>query len=183
MDDDDGLHGTQLQEVISKRFRFEHIGHSYRITELEAALGLAQLDEWEAMIAKRTWNAAYLTAGLLPLQDRIQLPATRPHTSSSWMMYALVLRDEPKAALCAWLEERGIETRELLPLVNQPCYAGLWEPTAYPVAQWLEHGGFYVASHQDLSKEDLDYMIDAITAYFKQDILHTNGLIVAEVAR
>lgn len=168
IDDDVGLHGKQLQEVISRRFNFEHIGHSYRITEMEAALGLAQLEDWETMIAKRQWNAAYLTAGLLPLQDRIQLPATREHTSHSWMMFPLVLRNKAKGALCAWLEERGIETREMLPLINQPCYTGLWEPEHYPVAQWIDRGGLYLGCHQALTQDDLDYMIEAIKGYFRR---------------
>lgn len=166
IDDDKGKTGAALKEVISRRFRFERIGHSFRITELEAALGLAQLEDWQDMIAQRRWNAAALCASLLPFTDRIQLPRQRPHTGHAWMMLPLVLRHEAKDALCNHLEAHGIETREMLPLVAQPCYAGRWDPDAYPVARWIDRSGFYIASHQDLTPEQLDYVTATFRRYF-----------------
>lgn len=165
IDDDKGLDGAALREVISRRFRFERIGHSYRITEIEAALGLAQLEEWEPMIRQRQLNAALLTLRLEGEQEWLQLPRLRPNTDSSHMMFPLVLRHEDKGALCAELEEAGIETREMLPLVGQPCYQGLWNPADYPVAQWIDRCGFYVACHQDLTISDLDRIAGVISGY------------------
>lgn len=166
IDDDAGKSGEALREVISRRFRFERIGHSFRITELEAALGLAQLDDWQAMIKKRQQNSNTLRFELAHLDHRLQLPRHRPLTEHSWMMFALVLRDEPKDALCQHLESHGIETRDMLPLVNQPCYKGLWNPADYPVAQWIDRSGLYIACHQDLTAADLDYMTAVIQEYF-----------------
>jgi perosamine synthetase len=167
IDDDAGKSGAALQEVISRRFRFDRIGHSFRITELEAALGLAQLEDWQSMIAARKNNALSLLAGLRPYRAHLQLPGFRPHTTQSWMMFPLVLRDEPKDALCAHLEAHGIETREMLPLVAQPCYRGLWDPDAYPVAQWIDRSGLYVGCHQNLTSEDLDHIVLTIGEYFR----------------
>lgn len=166
IDDDKGKSGEDLREVISRRFRFERIGHSFRITELEAALGLAQLDDWQAMIAKRQYNASVLHGALLPLSDYLQLPRIRRFTGHAFMMFPMVLRDEPKDALCQHLEAHGIETREMLPLIAQPCYTGLWNPADYPVAQWIDRCGFYIASHQDLTAEDLERMTSVIQEYF-----------------
>lgn len=166
IDDDAGKTGEALKEIISRRFRFERIGHSFRITELEAALGLAQLEGWQEMIAQRRWNAAALSAALLPLQGRIQLPRQRPQTGHAFMMYPIVLRHEDKAGLCNHLEAHGIETRDMLPLVNQPCYAGRWNPDDYPVAQWIDRSGFYVGIHQDLTVADIDHIAATITDYF-----------------
>lgn len=166
IDDDKGKSGDDLKEIISRRFRFERIGHSFRITELEAALGLAQLDGWREMIAQRQRNAQTLIRGLEPLGDCLQLPATRARTDHAFMMFPIVLRNHPKDTLCAHLEERGIETRDMLPLVNQPCYTGLWNPADYPVAQWIDTNGFYVASHHALTPSDLDRMVSAFWGYF-----------------
>lgn len=168
IDDDDGLSGAARREVISRRFHFERIGHSFRITELEAALGLAQLDDWGAMIAARQANAWYLSERLRPYADRLQLPAERPNTGHAYMMYPLVLRHEDKAALCEHLEARGIETREMLPLTNQPCYQRLFREEDYPVAWWINRSGFYVGCHQDLTAADLDEVAGAIGDYFTQ---------------
>ncbi len=166
IDDDKGKSGDALREVISRRFKFDSIGHSFRITELEAALGLAQLDTPMEMINQRLRNAIHLQTGLKPLAESLQLPRIRPDTAHAFMMYPLVLRDEPKDALCQHLEARGIETREMLPLVAQPCYRGLWNPDDYPVARWIDRSGFYVASHQDLTPVELDYMVNSIQEYF-----------------
>ena len=169
IDDDDDLNQMKLREVISRRFNFERIGHSFRITELEAALGLAQLDNWQEMIEQRQANAAYLTRALFTV-NRLQLPMVRADSQHAFMMYPIVLRDGDKWPLMVYLEERGIETREMLPLINQPCYRGMWNPDDYPVAQWIDRSGFYVGCHQDLTQDDLEYMIACISGYLNNRI-------------
>lgn len=153
------------QELVKRRFRFESIGHSFRITELEAALGLAQLENWEDMIVSRKANANYLTQGLEGVED-LQLPYISKTNSSAWMMYPLVTVNESKWGLCNFLEERGIETREMLPLTNQPCYKGMWDARDYRIAEWINNGGFYVGCHQGLTVENLDRIIDTIKEWY-----------------
>ncbi len=85
------------------------------------------------------------------------------------MLYGLVLRREDKTGLVRWLEDHRIETRDLLPLINQPIYRKIFgdlEPK-YPVAANLNRRGFYVGCHQYLSRADVDFMIERIHAYFK----------------
>lgn len=133
---------------------------------MEAALGLAQLDSWEEMIAKRQANALGLFERLLPLEEHLQLPAIRHATDHVFMMFPLVLRRESSATLTAHLEERGIETRGMLPLTNQPAYRSWCNEDDYPVARWINRNGFYVGCHQDLVEDDLDYMTDCLFDYF-----------------
>jgi perosamine synthetase len=163
IDDDDGVEGCARREIIDRRFRFESVGHSYRITELEAALALGQLADWQAMIAKRQENAAYLCAGLADL-SWVHPPRHRRHTQHAFMMLPLVC-DTDKSALCAHLEARGVETREMLPLTNQPVYKGMWNPKDYPKAERVNEKGLYVGCHQDLTRDDLDQMIDAFRGW------------------
>jgi len=165
--EDSDVKGDQLREVVSRRFRFESVGWSARMTELQAALGLAQLETWQEMIEARQSNARYLTYSLRHFEDRLQLPAVRPGATHSWMMYPMVLRDGSKWPLVNWLEERGVETREMLPLTNQPVYAGMFREDDYPVAKWINESGFYVGVHQDLTRGDLDRTIEGIGGYFK----------------
>jgi len=162
--DDDDEHS---EEIVSRRFNFESVGHSFRVTELEAAIALAQLETWEDMIAKRRANMVHLTSLLSDLSDRIQLPAIRPHTEHSAMMYPLVMQDESKWSLCNYLEEHGIETREMMRIIDQPCYKGMWEPGDYPVAQWIGRGGFYCGVHQGLELDDMEYISEAIHEWAK----------------
>jgi len=167
IDDDDHLDRLELKEVVERRFKFESIGHSYRITEFEAALALAQLPDWEEMVKQRQYNAAYLTDELASLKDWLQLPSIRPRTTSSWMMWPFILREGDKWTLATFLEERGIETREMLRLTDQPCYTGFWNPDDYPVAKWMNEQGLYVGCHNGLTTDDLDYIVEAFEDYFK----------------
>ena len=169
IDDDDGRTPEELRVLVPRRFSFVSVGHSFRVTEMESALGLAQLEEWEPMIATRRSNARRLMGELSPFEDRIQLPSIRPDCEHSFMMFPIVLRDQPKADLVNYLEERGVETRDMLPLVNQPVYRDLLNLRAadYPVADWITRNGFYVGCHQDLMESDLEYMSELFARFWK----------------
>lgn len=170
IDDDDGLTSDELKEVIDRRFSFIYPGHSFRITELEGAIGVAQLEELPAAITARRKNARYLTQNLNSLQNLIQLPAIRPETEHSFMMYPIVTLKENKKVLINFLEQNGIETRDMLPLVNQPVYKQLLNINAadYPVSDWIVKNGFYIGCHQDLGQNELDYIVKVINDYFVQ---------------
>jgi perosamine synthetase len=169
-DDDDIGDARQLREVVSRRFNFTDVGYSYRATELEAAIGLAQLQEWENIIRPRQRNAEALTEGLSGLAEYLQLPAVRPGTEHGFMMYPLVVRDGQvsRDKLIMHLESHGIETRYLMPVINQPVYRELYgdlEPS-YPVAQKLNRDGFYIGCHQWLGADDIAYIIDTFQSFF-----------------
>lgn len=168
IDDDNNLSEAKLSEIIAKRFRFVAIGHSFRLTEMEGALGVAQLETYEDMIANRKANAAYLTQGLKDLEKFFQLPKIRPMTDHVFMMYPIVLHNETKTSLVNYLEKYGIETRDMLPLINQPIYKKMFgiKEGDYPVADWINKNGFYVGCHQDLTQEDLNHIINVIHSYF-----------------
>lgn len=170
IDDDKGKTGAALHEIVAKRFQFVSVGHSFRATELEAALGLAQLEEKGGIVKARRAMAARLTAGLKEFERRLQLPTCPPDRDHTFMLYGLVLRGEDKKPLVDFLEDRGIETRDLLPLLNQPVYKKLFgdlEPK-YPVARMLNRSGFYIGCHQYMSDADADYVIEQFRAYFKR---------------
>ena len=153
---------------LARKFTFSRIGHSFRMTELEAALGLAQLDDLAGIIKRRQANAVYLTEALRPLEDRLQLPAIRPNTDHSFMMYCLVCRQEgDRDKLMVHLERSGIGTRLALPLTRQPCYRGMWNPDDYPMADWMNHSAFYIPCHQGLTADDLEYMVEKIGEYYE----------------
>ncbi len=168
--DDNKKRGVEFKEIIEKRFSFISIGHSFRITEMEGALGLAQLEDWQPMINKRQFNAQYLTNGLKKWQAQFQLPKIRPECTHAFMMFPIVLFNEPKKNLVHYLEDNGIETRNMLPLINQPIYKKMFniKEEDYPVAKWINDNGFYVGCHQDLTIQDLDLIIQTIDNYFER---------------
>ena len=168
IDDDKDKSGEELHTIIERRFKFISVGHSFRVTEMESALGLAQLAEWEPMITKRRRNAAVLTEALKPFDNYLQTPAIRPGSEHSFMMYPLVLRQDSKRELVNFLEDNGVETRDMLPLTNQPVYRRTtgWKEEDYPAAKHINESGFYVGCHQDLQQRELEYIADCIGRFF-----------------
>jgi dTDP-4-amino-4,6-dideoxygalactose transaminase len=169
IDDDNNKSAEELKLIVAKRFQFVTIGHSFRVTELEAALGLAQLEDWESNVTSRRKNAAALLKKLAPLQDHLQLPRVRPGSDHSFMMFPVVTKKQPKKDLVNFLEQNGVETRDMLPLTNQPAHQRIlgWREADYPNAQWINNNGFYVASHQNLSEDEIDYIADSFTQFFR----------------
>lgn len=171
IDDDDGLTGEKLKEVIARRFQFTSLGHSFRCTEMEAALGLGQLERKDEIVARRKAVAARYTAGLRGLQTAIQLPYAPPGLEHVYMIYPIVLRGGSKVDLVNHLEARGVETRDLLPLLGQPIYRKMFGDLLpqYPAASWLDRGGFYIGCHQHVTDEDADHVIDSLYSFFKME--------------
>ncbi|MEE2710684.1 MAG: aminotransferase class I/II-fold pyridoxal phosphate-dependent enzyme [Gemmatimonadota bacterium] len=169
IDDDDDRTPEELRVLVPRRFSFVSVGHSFRVTEMESALGIAQLEEWEPMIAKRRSNAQHLIRELSPYEDRIQVPSIRPGCEHSFMMFPIVLRDQSKTELVNYLEERGVETRDMMPLVSQPVYRDLLNlrPEDYPVADWITQNGFYIGCHQNLMESDLGYITELFARFWK----------------
>lgn len=154
--------------VLQARFRFPRLGYSCRPTEVEAALGLMQLGDLPTLIAKRRKNAFRLIDALKDLP--LVLPVERERGEHAYMFFPIVIPERSpisKWDLCLYLEKNGIETRELLPLTNQPCYRGLWNPENYSVAQWVNEKGFYVGCHQYLWHPEIDYMADVFHRFYR----------------
>lgn len=171
IDDDDKAGKKKMNLIVKKRFSFVRLGRSARLTEMECAIGLAQLeDDLRKNISARQKNATILTRLLKPLEDHLELPKTKPGNTHSFMMYPLVLKNGPKNRLVEFLESRGVETRDLMPLINQPVYRKLFKlnPKDYPVSQRLIESGFYVGCHQDLSQKDLEIIADLIRLFLKK---------------
>lgn len=160
--------GEKLFHVVDRRFKFVSLGHSFRATEFEAALGLAQLEEHRDIVAKRQKVAAMLTKGLKPFEDKLQLPYVPPDREHTFMLYPLVVREGDKTKLVQHLESNGIETRDLMPLINQPVYQSLFGDlsAAYPVARRLSRTGFYVGCHQYMTARDVAYLCEQIRRFY-----------------
>ncbi len=169
---DDNLKQTESErvEVISRRFNFIQLGYSFRVTEFEGALALAGLDDFPEMIKSRRENAKLLTDKLIPLSDRIQLPQIRKRSEHSFMMFPIVLKNESKTNLVQFLEKMEIETRDMLPLINQPYYRKKFniEKGTFPVADWINDNGFYIGCHQNINNKEIDYIANTFEEYFNK---------------
>jgi dTDP-4-amino-4,6-dideoxygalactose transaminase len=71
--------------------------------------------------------------------------------------------------LLNFLEQNNIETRDMLPLTNQPIYKKLFGEDLeerYPVAKWINHNGFYMGCHNEMTQKELDYVVAKFEEFF-----------------
>jgi perosamine synthetase len=164
----EGASGERLHDIASRRFWFVTAGHNFRATELEAAIGLAQLENRALIIRRRAEIARALISGLADLEGEIQLPYVPDDRDHVFMLFPIVVRNGDGRGLVNWLEDHGIETRDLMPLVSQPIMRRLYGDltSQFPVAEWILKGGFYVGCHQYLTDAQVARMVAVIREYF-----------------
>ena len=171
IDDDKDKDDGELHAIISKRFSFERLGYSYRITEMEAALGCAQLERWEEIVKTRQENAAYFTQHLKKYEKYLQLPKIRPGSTHVFMMYPIVIKSGAfkKHELVFFLEDHNVITRNMNPLMQQPVYLKLFGDLykQFPITQWIDENGFYIGCHQELSEDEKEYIVKVFDEFFK----------------
>lgn len=152
--------GLRVDQVdASVRFRFNAVGFSFKLGDLNAALGIGQMERIEEILRRRISNAKTLIEGLSDLGS-LQLPLAENNT---FMMFPIVCAKSAfKERLVAYLNANGIETRDMMPLTTQPIIQQLLGDLRlkFPQANRINQCGFYIGCHQRLTAEDLAYVVD-----------------------
>ncbi|GLC26696.1 lipopolysaccharide biosynthesis protein RfbH [Roseisolibacter agri] len=125
--------GWQLGELpcgYDHKYTYSHVGYNLKATDMQAAVGVAQLERLPGFVAARRANFAWLRAALADLEDVLLLPEPQPGSEPSWFGFPVLVRDGApfsRDALVQFLEARRIATRLLFGgnLVRQPAYRGL----------------------------------------------------------
>jgi dTDP-4-amino-4,6-dideoxygalactose transaminase len=165
IDDDQDLDDEELLRVVWSRYDFLSIGQSFRATEMEAALGIGQLDRLSDSLARRREVADRLRQVLD--HPELQLPVASEGNEHGFMMFAITcqtpgLRDR----LVIALERAGVETRFLLPIIGQPCYEGVLDVLEddFPNARYALANGFYIGSHPGMTDDDIAFIGEIVHA-------------------
>mgnify|MGYP001570299258 CR=1 FL=1 len=170
-DDDNITDPAKMKFIMERRFKFVRLGYSFRITEMESAIGQAQFERRDEILARRKANAKKLTEGLAKHGKYLQLPTVPKARTHAFMFYPIVVKDGAgftRDELTLFLEMEGIETRYLLPLINQPIYRKIFGEieNEYPVAKKLNNDAFYIGIHQKLSDGDIEYVMSVFDKFF-----------------
>ena len=150
-----------------RRFYHEEAGWNFRLTNMQAALGLAQVERFDEIVARKRHIAREYTRRLSGLGG-VALPVEEPWARSVFWMYGLVLGDEvdmDNARLAEELQRRGVETRPFfLGMHEQPVFhrRGLFEGERHPVAERLARRGLYLPSGLGLTGEQLERVCEAV---------------------
>ncbi|MGH2747924.1 MAG: DegT/DnrJ/EryC1/StrS family aminotransferase [Actinomycetota bacterium] len=153
----------------TRRFSHEELGYNFRMTNMQAALGLAQVERFDEIVArKRSIGARYNE--LLGDIDALQLPPEQRWGKNVYWMYGIVVRDQaiPDAAeMSERLARKGVETRPFfIGMHEQPVLRArnLFKNEAYPVAERLARRGLYLPSGLALTDEQIQRVAEAVRA-------------------
>ena len=161
--------GGSLPDGYDHKYTYSHAGYNLKITDMQAACGLAQLDKLDGFIAQRKANFVYLKEQLSDLEDILILPEANPNSDPSWFGFPITLRPEAgisRVELLRHLDEHKIGTRLLFGgnLLRQPYF----KEREYRVVGDLKntdrimHDTFWVGIYPKLNKEMLLFVADCI---------------------
>jgi CDP-6-deoxy-D-xylo-4-hexulose-3-dehydrase len=161
-----------LPEGYDHKYTYSHIGYNLKITDMQAACGLAQLRKAESFIASRKRNFAYLRETLKECEEFLMLPEAATHADPSWFGFPITLKEEAPVSrvdLLTFLDQKKVGTRLLFAgnLTRQPSMIG----RSYRVASNLVNTDivmaqtFWIGVQPALTESMMTHAADSIAQY------------------
>ena len=149
-----------------KRFIHDDIGFNYRITNLQAAVGLGELGNIQKYIRKKIQMAKIYNTGLKSISG-IKIPATRPGVKNIYWMYGIVVQKKQfgisRDTLRSELEKQGIDTRDFFYSPDdQPALKKYLDKEKFPNTRFLSENGLYLPSGLAITSRQIHSVISAI---------------------
>lgn len=165
--------GGDLPDGYDHKYTYSHLGYNLKITDMQAACALAQMDRLDGFIASRRTNFAYLRERLRSCEDVLHLPEATPNSDPSWFGFLLTLKDEAgvrRNDLIDYLEQHRIGTRLLFAgnLTKQPYMAGRMYRVSGDLANTdvVMNRSFWVGVYPGLGEPQLDFIADKLEEFF-----------------
>jgi len=154
------------------KYVYSHLGYNLKLTDMQAAIGCAQLAKLNRFIARRKENFNLLTRMLAPYEDRLLLPRATPHSDPSWFCYVISVRENAgftRNYLTGFLEESRIETRNLFSgnLLRHPAFAGIEHRVVGDLANTdaITSNAFFIGLYPGIGETELGVIADAFRRF------------------
>ena len=161
------IHGMDI------RFIFERIGFSCKMNELEAAVGLGNLDEYQHILEKRRKNFFYLSESFKRFNPRLRTIGIEDYEELGPHAFPVMVGEDAgftRDDLVSYLESREIDTRNLFSSIPSqiPAFRFMnYKEGDFPEAEYIGQNGIHVGVHQDLEKHHLDFFIETVDGFLK----------------
>jgi len=156
------------------KYVYSHIGYNLKVTDMQAAVGVAQLAKLDGFIEARTRNFDHLYEGLSDLQDCLLLPETTPNSEPSWFGFPVAMRPEAPISrndLVRALNDRGIGTRLVFAgnLLRQPAYLDITHRVVGDLtnADFVMENALWLGVFPGLTPDHIDHVIDVVHTLIK----------------
>lgn len=156
------------------KYVYSHIGYNLKVTDMQAAIGVAQLDKLEGFIQARKSHFKAIHDGLKPFEDRIILPEATPASDPSWFGFVISVRPGARFTrneLTGYLEQAGIETRNLFSgnLTRQPAYLDIPKRVVGDLrnTDFIMENTFFIGVYPGLDDAQIGYVLDRFNEFFR----------------
>jgi len=169
----------ELPMGYDHKYTYSHFGYNLKVTDMQAAIGCAQLEKLPSFIEARKKNWQMLKDRLEKLSDKLILPETTANSDPSWFGFLITVKDNAgftRDDIVNHLEKNGIQTRMLFAgnLVKHPCFDEMRKNNSgYRVIGDLKNtdqimnNTFWIGVYPGLKQKMIDYIIDKISSYAK----------------
>lgn len=168
----------ELPVGYDHKYVYSHFGYNLKATDMQAAVGCAQLDKFPSFVERRKQNFKMLYEGLKDLDDKLILPEKEPNSDPSWFGFMITVKDNlNRNDIVQYLETHGVQTRMLFAgnLIKHPCFDQIrGDDSKYRVIGNLENTDkimkdtFWIGVYPGMTNEKLDYMIKCIKEAINQ---------------
>jgi len=165
-----------LPHGYDHKYVYSHIGYNLKMTEMQAAIGCAQLEKLEDFVMRRKKNFNKLAELLQPYQDRLILPKPTQNSDPSWFGFAITVRSEAgfkRNDLTCYLEANRIETRNLFAgnLIRHPAYENMPFRIVGDLTNTdiITTNTFFVGVYPGIDRLQLNHMQEAFLNFFRGD--------------
>jgi len=159
------------------KYVYSHFGYNLKATDLQAAIGCAQLEKFPSFVERRKHNFARLKAALSGTEDQLILPVACENSDPSWFGFLITCKEGvERNKVVTYVEEHGIQTRMLFAgnLTKHPCFDEMRKTgEGYRIAGELSNtdrimkDSFWVGVYPGMTDEMIDYMAETIKAALK----------------
>jgi CDP-6-deoxy-D-xylo-4-hexulose-3-dehydrase len=161
-----------LPQGYDHKYCYSHVGYNLKLTDMQASVGVAQLDRLDEFVASRRRNFAHLRRGLADLEDVLEFATAHPKAVPSWFGFLMRVRESApfdRNALVRFLQSRKIDTRLLFGgnLLRQPAYRGLRHRAIGDLRRTdqVMNGTLWVGCYPGLTTEMLDWIVESVHAF------------------
>lgn len=167
----DGQYG-ELPKGYDHKYVYSHFGYNLKATDMQAAVGCAQLEKFPGFVKRRRENFERLYKGLEDVQDRLILPEAAENSRPSWFGFMITCRNgAERSRVVPYIEEHGVQTRMLFSgnLTKHPCFDEMRHSgEGYRIAGDLTNtdlimdNTFWIGTYPGMDEKRIDYMIKTI---------------------